>query len=43
MSNIVITGKDLTLEQIALICRENVKNRVSRGGKTEHYRIKKSG
>ena len=25
MSNIVITGKDLTLEQIALICRENVK------------------
>ena len=25
MSNIVITGKDLTLEQIALICRENAK------------------
>lgn len=37
MSSIVITGNDLTLEQLALICRENAKIELAEEAKTEYH------
>ena len=39
MSNILITGKDLTLEQIAAICRGHAK--IELAEEAEHHRIQK--
>ena len=37
MSSIVITGNDLTLEQLALICRENAKIELAEEAKQNMY------
>ena len=43
MSSIVITGNDLTLEQLALICRENAKIELAEEAKQNIIEFQKSG